>query len=62
MEPETLFIESDDDRIQGWYITPDPELDASELTWNDRGNGPEVVNSEVFGPYESEEAAINAMQ
>lgn len=59
MELDTRYIESSDPRIQGWYAGEPSSLDC-ELVWSDRGNGPEIVNDGVWGPYDSEEAAMAA--
>jgi hypothetical protein len=41
----------------GWYVT-DSDLDPSEWTWQNRGNGPEIVKpSDARGPFETEAEA-----
>lgn len=43
--------------VAGWYVTSS-DTDASNWTWNDRGNGPEVVTpEECYGPFPTPEAA-----
>jgi hypothetical protein len=40
----------------GFYVT-DSDTDPSEWTWNDRGNGPEIIDPLAYGPFPSESAA-----
>lgn len=44
--------------IAGFYVT-DSDCDPSDWLWNDRGNGPELVDPLGFGPFPTEEAAEN---
>ena len=51
-----IYLKSSDTRIRGWYAT-DSDDPPKCWTWRDCGNGPEVVDSGVFGPFGTKAAA-----
>jgi len=58
---EIKYVESADERIEGWYLWLDGDIPTDPLTWTwkDSGNGPEIVRPEcVYGPYKSEAEAV----
>lgn len=57
---EIVYVESHDSRICGWYVT-ESTLPSSDWVWRNCGNGPEVVNDGIYGPYESEAVATGAL-
>lgn len=42
--------------IAGYYLSFRSD-DPSDWTWTDRGNGPEIVEDGVYGPFETEAVA-----
>ena len=58
-EFDVVFINSLDHRINGWYYT-ESSTNWREWLWNDKGNGPEVTDDKVNGPYDFEHEAVRA--
>lgn len=61
-QANTHYIESMDNQITGWYVgANDSDFEASAIegwSWQDRGNGPELNQQDVYGPFGSQKEAI----
>ena len=54
------LVESIDPRITGYYAELHTDtIDTARLTWRDCGNGPEVEQPNVHGPFATEADADN---
>jgi len=60
---ELVYVRSRDRSIRGWYTVDRTVTDSEPVDWcwNDRGNGPEVTQDGVDGPFATKaEAACDA--